>query len=249
MIEPMALVLAAAGVASAAYGASRALCGVVRRFYCIWFVLAVVLVLPSLLMAAGLWETVPLGLRWAAELMLGLLLVYECVLCALVWRHAHDTAPQDLDWILVLGARVEDGVPGRTFARRLDAAHAYLVANPRTRCVVCGGQGSDETVSEARAGTDYLLARGIDGGRVLLEDKSRSTTQNLGNAAEFVEAKGETVGVVTSNYHVARSLAIARKAGMRHVYGIAVKSAEPLPLNDMVRESFAWAKDVLAGNA
>ena len=176
-------------------------------------------------------------------------LAYECAFCALVWRHALDTAPQDLDWLVVLGARVLDGVPGRTFAHRLNFARAYLAANPRTRCVVCGGQGSDETVSEARAGADYLLMRGIDSCRILLEDKSYSTAQNISNAMAFVNADTETVGVVTSSYHVARSLAIARKAGMRRVCGVSVGSTERFPLHDMVRESFAWAKDVLAGNA
>lgn len=245
----VAIALAVAGVACAAYGLKFVLSETKMRFHFFWFALAVVLIAPSVLMAAGLWDRVPDVLRWAPGLALLLFAVFETIFCIAIARHYRDEADEGLDYVAVLGAQVLDGRPGRTFARRLNAAYDYLCANPRTSCIICGAQGVNESIPEAQAGRDCLMERGIDGERILLEDQSHSTAQNLRNAAKLVDSERDTVGIVTSDYHVARSLALARKAGFAHASGVAVRSYERFPLNNIVRESFAWAKEIAAGNA
>ena len=244
----IAIALALAGVACAAYELKFQLSETKMRFHYFWFFLAVVLVTPAVLMATGLWDGIPPAVRAVPAVALLLFVAYEAVVGTAIARHYHDKAAPDLDYVVVLGAQVLDGKPGRTFSRRLDAAYGYLAKNPHSRCIVCGAQGQNESRSEALAGRDYLAARGLDCERILLEDHSFNTVQNLRNAAELVDIQHDKVGIATNDYHVARSLAIARKAGFAHASGIAVKSYARFPLNNIVRESFAWAKDILAGS-
>jgi uncharacterized SAM-binding protein YcdF (DUF218 family) len=65
----------------------------------------------------------------------------------------------------------------------------------------------------------------------------------------MIDAAHDSVGIVTSNFHVSRSLGIARKAGIAHAFGMPAAAVSLFPLNNIVRESFAWAKDILSGNA
>ena len=65
----------------------------------------------------------------------------------------------------------------------------------------------------------------------------------------MIDAEHDAVGIVTSDFHVSRSLAIARKAGIAHVFGMSAAAVSRFPLNNIVRESFAWIKDILSGNA
>lgn len=244
-----AIALAIAGAACAAYGLKYVLSETMMRFHYFWFALAAILVAPAALMAAGLWDNIPIALHWAVAAALLVFMIFELAFGIAVGLHFNDTAVAGLDYVLALGAQVLDGKPGCTFSRRLDAACNYLAENTRTRCIICGGQGSNESVPEADAGRDYLVERGIDSSRILLEARSRSTAQNLRFATELFDLSHDAVGIVTDNYHLARALALARKAGMEHASGIAVKSPDRFPLNDVVRESFAWVKDILSGNA
>lgn len=249
MSAGVAAILAVIGVACAAYGLRFVFSETKMRFHLVWFALAAALVAPAVLVAAGVWDIMPVVLHWIPAAVLAAFAAYELLVGAAVGRHFNDTAAPGLDYVVVLGAQVLGGKPGRTFAVRLDAALAYLSENPRCRCVVCGGQGPNESIPEAHAGCNYLVERGIDRERILLEASSHNTAQNLRAAAELVDPENDAIGIVTHNYHMARSLAIARKAGMKHVSGIAVECDERFPLNDIVRETFAWAKDFLCGNA
>jgi len=245
----VAIALAVAGVACAAYGLKFVLSETKMRFHFFWFALAALLVAPAILMASGLWEAVPFALRAAVAVTLVAFVAYEIAFCAFVMRHYRDEAPAGLDYVAVLGAQVFEWGPGRTLANRLDVACAYLLDNPQSRCITCGAQGSNEPMTEAQAGADYLAACGIARDRILLEDRSRSTAENARNAAAMTDAAHDSVGIVTSNFHVSRSLGIARKAGIAHAFGMSAAAVSRFPLNSIVRESFAWAKDILSGNA
>lgn len=245
----VAVVLAIAGIACAAYGLKFVFSATKMRFHYFWFALAVVLLAPAVLMVAGLWEAIPVALHWVVGAALVLFVVYELFVGVGIARHYRDKATAGLDYVVVLGAQVLEGKPGRTFVRRLDVAYEYLCDNAQTRCIVCGAQGSNESVPEAHAGRAYLVERGIADNRILLEEHSFSTAQNLRNAAKLVDPARDSIGIVTNDYHLGRSLALARKAGMEHACGIAVRSYERFPLNNIVRESIAWAKDVFSGNA
>ena len=94
---------------------------------------------------------------------------------------------------------------------------------------------------------DYLVDQGIGEERILTEETSTSTLENIKNASQLMEAGYQSVGIVTNNFHVYRGTALAEKQGLKGVCGIAAGS-KPLYLpNNLLREVFGIGKDVLTG--
>jgi uncharacterized SAM-binding protein YcdF (DUF218 family) len=125
------------------------------------------------------------------------------------------------DAVVVLGAGlIGDRVPP-LLASRLDRGlHLYRreVAAGRTPLlVVSGGQGSDEAVSEAVAMRDYLLRRDVPDEVIVLEDRARTTAQNLEYSARLLTDRGWTgrAVAVTNNFHVFRAAVLARRLRLR----------------------------------
>ncbi|MFR6589470.1 MAG: YdcF family protein [Gallintestinimicrobium sp.] len=72
-------------------------------------------------------------------------------------------------------------------------------------CVLSGGQGSNEPVSEAQGMYDDLVKKGIDPKRLILEDQSTNTVENLRFSRKLIPREVQKVGIVTSNFHVYRA--------------------------------------------
>ena len=110
-----------------------------------------------------------------------------------------------LSHIIVLGAQVRESGPSLVLKYRLDCASEYLEENPET---VCGlfqvGQGKNEPWSEAQGMYEYLVERGISSTRVIKEENSFTTDQNLKNSSELLDKERDTVGIITNNFHVFR---------------------------------------------
>ena len=79
-----------------------------------------------------------------------------------------------------------------------------------------GGQGPDEKISEAAAMKGYLLAHGIPEDRIIPEDRSATTKENLAFSKAIIDARegGKKTALVSSNYHVYRCLRLAREVGL-----------------------------------
>ncbi|WP_242862894.1 YdcF family protein [Clostridium sp. C105KSO13] len=154
-------------------------------------------------------------------------------------------AEAGLSYIIVLGAQVRGTKITNSLMRRLDAALCYLEENSETSVIVSGGQGKGEDISEAFAMAEYLYQHGIDEKRIILEDTSKSTMENLKNSSKIIDDLSRPVGVVTNNFHMYRALQIGKKAGFKNVRGIAATSNPVLQLNYLVREFFAviWMKN------
>ena len=75
-----------------------------------------------------------------------------------VVRDAHTDTDAHPGTIIVLGAGVNGSTPSLSMCNRLDAALAYLNANPVATVIVSGGQGPGEDITEAKAMADYLTA-------------------------------------------------------------------------------------------
>jgi len=149
----------------------------------------------------------------------------------------------DVDYVIVLGAKVNKTTPSLSLRYRINSAAEYLKENPRSKVVVSGGQGADEDISEAEAMARSLEAQGIDSGRILLEDKSTSTEENLRFSMALIESDGgsadSTVAIVTSDFHVFRALRLAERTGYRSVSGCAAPSMGALIPQNHMREILA----------
>lgn len=171
--------------------------------------------------------------------------------------HANRSAPEGADAVIVLGAKLYGDVPAPSLANRIRAAAEYLKRNPNAVVLGTGGQGADESVPEGEAIRHALLAEGIEGHRILVEDRSESTRENLRNGLAILkEHFGEESGAIravlaTNAYHVGRSKLLANKIAKD--IGISVWSFEGLPaetppttvIPSYLREMLALPKDLL----
>ncbi|MDR0929192.1 MAG: YdcF family protein [Oscillospiraceae bacterium] len=154
--------------------------------------------------------------------------------------------PPTYDAIVVLGAQVrEDGTPSEALRRRMALALDHFRAHPAP-IICCGARGANEPEAEGTFMCRWLADKGVPPGMLLAETASFDTLQNLRNAQRIMADKGLSRAlVVTSDYHVRRSLAICRR------YGLAAEGAgsPSLPeywLKNHLREGLAWGKFVLA---
>lgn len=123
-------------------------------------------------------------------------------------------ASSGADAIIVLGCGLRGQNITLTLRARLDKAYEYAMENPGAIIVVTGGQGPGEDVTEAFAMQRYLISRGIAENRILTEDASTNTKENMLLSkpvldSYFNRSKYSSV-VVTSNFHMLRSLEYAK---------------------------------------
>ena len=124
----------------------------------------------------------------------------------------------DFDYIIIHGAGLIGGDRvSKLLSDRIDKAiDVYLKDPSPTIMIPSGGQGGDETVSEAEAMSRYMLERGIPEYRIIKEDKSTTTMENLENCKKIIDSMEgrKYTTLVTSNYHVYRALRYCRKIGL-----------------------------------
>jgi len=119
------------------------------------------------------------------------------------------------DVVIVLGAGVSGEQVSRTLAFRLDEALLFWRQNPEAYILVTGGLGNRATITEAEAMARYLEGRGMPRERILLEDQSTSTYENLVFAREILEERfpnGFRATLVTNDFHIYRAVRTARQA-------------------------------------
>lgn len=164
---------------------------------------------------------------------------------------AHPGQIPSCDYIVVLGAGVRGTVPSMSLQERIDAAYDYLTANPKAIAVLSGGQGKGEDITEAACMYRELTNMGIDGSRLLLEEASTSTMENLIFSLDVIEDNAESrpqsIGIVSSEYHIFRAKLFAKSLGLDPI-GIPGKiSWFPLNLNYYPREVIAVWKYYVFG--
>ena len=190
----------------------------------------------------------PKWLFVALLIIIALVLTFFCFIEGLIISEMGSHGENGLDYIVVLGAKVNrNKVPSKPLYWRIDAAEDYLNKNPDTVAILSGGQGADEPISEAQCMFNELTKRGIAQERLILEDKSRDTNQNIRNSLELME-EGATFGVVTNNFHVYRAVRISEKISGKEVSGIASQYKDALLVHYMAREAVGIFTDVLDGN-
>lgn len=171
----------------------------------------------------------------------GLLTAYAAVLSCLMAGEILNT-PDSPDAVIILGCRVQkDGKPSLMLRRRLEAAYEYLEENEDVICVTAGGQGEDEPISEGKAMKEALVEMGIDGDRIIVEDLSVNTEENLKFSAELLKNMGIEVNeaaIVSDGFHLYRAKIFAQRAGLNST---SISSATPWQMAAAywVREWFA----------
>ena len=156
----------------------------------------------------------------------GIFVYLECLLAATVihalmaGRHEPD---YDRDYVIVLGCRIRpDGTLYPLIRARVDRAIDFVRAQEaatgkRAVLVPSGGRGADEPESEAAAMARYMRSRGVEDERILCEERSTTTRENLRFSRALIEERcaGAKAAFSTSSYHVYRGGILAAESGWR----------------------------------
>lgn len=195
------------------------LCAGILHFGMVW-PSAVLLLGAALLLWPDFFRRLlrPKWLRWAVRTAAAVCMAVILVTLAFMTRAALDRPAADEDCtVIVLGCQVfPDGHPSLILRGRIQAAYDYLTTHPDAVCIASGGQNGSEPISEALCIRNTLVDMGIDEGRILVEDDSRSTEENLRFSAALVRERGlpATAAIASDNFHQLRGEIWAERNGL-----------------------------------
>ncbi|EOO26608.1 cytoplasmic protein [Bacillus cereus BAG1X2-3] len=164
--------------------------------------------------------------------------VYAGFLQYHIYKHGHMNASDDAEYIIVLGSKVNGTKPSYSLQYRIDKAAEYLKSHEKTIAIVSGGQGKGEDISEALAMKQGLIKQNIAEDRIIMEDKSTSTDENITFSKPLIPADMKKGMIVTNDFHMFRAKKIAAKQGLQ-LEGLPAKTPKPIIIPSNVREYLA----------
>lgn len=157
----------------------------------------------------SIWNMLP---RKLAIFLSGILFLCTAIFIGVEARilwYGHTSSSSYGDTIVVLGAGLLHGDQiSASLKFRLDKALEIHKKTPDSMLVVSGGQGEDETVSEAFAMKRYLVANGINEEQILIEDRSSNTNENFQFSKAIMEENGISslhISLITNGFHMHRA--------------------------------------------
>lgn len=183
-------------------------------------------------------------------LVIGLLVVG--ITEAIIIKASFGDPGEQVDYIVVLGAKVNANGPSVSLWDRINAAADYLDAHPDVIAIVSGGQGTDEPITEAECMFRELVELGIDPWRIWIEDEATSTWENLNFTLDLIEERTRSrpvkLGVLSSEYHLFRASLFARACNVEFVGIPAPTSRLSQKINHFMREvAGVWHYLILGG--
>lgn len=237
------------GVCCILYCIGVSIVGFGTYFFLVWGVLGVLsLLVGTFLSSRERVHRVPKWLRIVVSVLFLMGVILFCTVEGMIFSQYSAKPQPGADYVIILGAQWKPGGPSEVLRRRLDRAVEYLRENPDTTVIVSGGQGSNEPISEAAGMRQYLVNAGISDEKILVEDQSTNTLENLVFSGRLLDKKNDSVVIVTNNFHVFRAMRIAEKQGYVHAEGMAASSVAGLAPNNLLREFVGVVKDFLMGN-
>lgn len=155
---------------------------------------------------------------------------------------------KQVNYIIVLGSGITSEEVPPLLKSRLDKAIEYFNKNPASKFILSGGQGHDEPVSEAFAMKKYLLSQNIPEEKIIMEDQSTTTYENMLFSKRLIEVdwassshQGKQEPVIifsTNNYHVLRARLYARRVHLK-AEGVGAPTAFYFLPTALIREYVA----------
>lgn len=183
-----------------------------------------------------------------AALTAAVLLAVLAAVISVFMISAANRPPNGDTTVIVLGCKVRGEEPSLMLRQRIMAAYRYLDQNPSAMCIVSGGQGADELISEAESMKRVLVEQGIDEERIIMEDRSTGTDENIRFSLEKMNEYGisGSVTIVTNEFHQLRAKLIADKYGLES-YSVSARTSLWLLPTYWLREWFGVCYQIVFG--
>lgn len=138
--------------------------------------------------------------------LLGVGIIIVSVAVGIMLYYANNTAEKGKT-VIVLGCQVTGKTPSLMLYDRMVTALEYINANPDSVVIASGGKGQGEQISEAEAIKIFLINKGVDENRIVLDDKSTNTKENIAFSAQLIKENGfnENVAIATDGFHQFRA--------------------------------------------
>lgn len=163
-------------------------------------------------------------LSWIYRIVVILFVVFFIIIESFIWKDiitTGSTQTNDARYIIVLGAGLKGDNMGQVLESRCQKGLEYLKNNKNTDVICSGGQGVNEVVPESVPMAKYYREHGIPDNRILLDEKSKTTIQNLEYSKDILEkynAQNDRIIIVTSSFNILRAKMIAKKLNLNAQY-------------------------------
>ena len=151
----------------------------------------------------------------------------------------HIGKAKNLDYIIVLGAGIKGKRVTPLLASRIDKGIELLKYNPNAKLILSGGMGPGEDIPEGVAMADYAKQNGVSEEKIVIEDKSKNTYENLLFSSKLMGKENPKIALVTTSYHVFRALVFAKKLNIPCI-GYGSKTKWYFTLNALIREYIGY---------
>lgn len=162
------------------------------------------------------------------------------------YQNSQYTTAKKADTIIILGAHIEGNPlrPSLMLQHRLDKAIEYWQDHSDAIIITTGGRTAGYSQSEAEVMQQYLTRHGIPQSQILLEEDSTRTAHQFINAQALLKSKEKTAGnviIITNDFHLPRSMMLAKRSGFESISGIASQTP-----NDSGSQTTAHIREPLA---
>lgn len=185
-------------------------------------------------------------ISFSAVYVLSLMAMYSL---SAILNLIHLKKNRNADYIVVLGSGIIGKKVTPLLAARIERGMELLYSNPNAVLIMSGGQGPGEDIPESVAMAAYAVGKGVDAERIIMEQKSVSTEENLLFSRKLIDKEAPKIVIVTTDYHVFRALILAKQQGLKCV-GFGAKTKWYFTLNALIREfvgylRLTWKKHAL----
>lgn len=182
-------------------------------------------------------------------ILLGVATAVPIILITILHNKMMDTAntapPSKIPYLIVLGAKVNGEEMSLSLLYRARTALEYLKENPETIVIVTGGKGKGENITEAEALKRFFVKEGIINTRILTEQQSTSTYENIRFAKELYDI--DEAVIVSNDFHLYRAIKLADKVGIKG-FPLAAETPKVVKSTLFVREYAAILKMKIIGS-
>jgi len=221
--------------------------GYISRVNYLWVLIGILFILIAFLLnlLLKIYNKMHKILKIICSCLIAVILSSFLIIEGLILINARHKNYENADYIIILGAGLYRSGPSLTLLRRINAAVNYYNQNPNVIIIVSGGTGEGMRLSEAEVMSRVLQSNGINTDKIIIEDRSSNTYENLMYSGELISDLNKKVVISSSEFHLFRAQIIAGKLGYKNVGVLASRTPGILLPNYYLREYFAILKTLI----
>lgn len=140
-----------------------------------------------------------------------LLIVFAIGIAISIWNYGKVDEKAPADVAIVLGAAISDGEVSPVYRERINHAITLYEEGTVDFIILTGGFGEGSYKSDSQVAKEYALSQDVPEERILIEEKSTITEENLEFSKEVMEENDlETAIIVSDPLHMKRAMLMAK---------------------------------------